>query len=173
MSTWVAPRTFNSGDVLTASQLNEGRTNLTWLYNALANMTGGTALDTSDTTYLQIYRATAGAAGGAIQVGVTGDAGARRFAINADGGMEWGSGATARDVGGLYRDVAKRLKTDYDLRVAGMTIIRSRAGPPSTSSVEFAGGVLVGGMIWDTTNSRLYISTGTNTWRGIAFNLVI
>lgn len=77
-------------------------------------------------------------------------------------GLEFGSGATTRDVN-LYRSAANYLTSDDKLRPASFRA-QLKAGTPVDGDV--VGGAESGDMILDTTNSRIYFRVGT-TWKSV------
>jgi hypothetical protein len=88
--------------------------------------------------------------------------GSSRFAMKADGTMEWGSGTGGADAT-LYRDAAYTLKADYGLWAEGGLITRTKAGIPADGDLP-AGMQQSGCMVLDTTNSRVYFRVGS-TWK--------
>lgn len=99
---------------------------------------------------------------------VTGDTGGNEtFFVTANGAISWGpGGSTARDTT-LYRNAANRLKTDDLVDATGMGIATfTKAGAISDS--DWAVAPPVGTIAIDTTNFKVYIRTGSATWKSSA-----
>lgn len=93
MSVWATPITWANG-AITATQMNSLRDNLNFLKGALDLLTASTTADTGTLMRLGIIRGAVGNV--ALSAAVSGDAN-DRFALNADGRHEWGSGSAVRD----------------------------------------------------------------------------
>lgn len=126
---------------------------------------GGTALSVTQlaagATVLNLFGADT--ATRAFQVQVTGDT-FGRFAVGADGALQWGSGAAARDVT-LYRSSADVLKTDDTLHVDGNLRVRSTSLGGGSGVVAIANASVV-----PTSNPTgggvLFVENGALKWRG-------
>lgn len=126
---------------------------------------GGTALTVTQlaagATVLNLSGADA--ASRAFQSQVTGDT-FGRFSLGADGALQWGSGAAARDVT-LYRSSADVLKTDDTLHVDGNLRVRTTSLGGGSGVVAIGNAAVVpssdpaGGGV-------LYAEGGALLWRG-------
>lgn len=119
---WTAPRTWVTGEIVTAAQLNgHVRDNLSYLKGA----TGAVELDNAEmqAKWFQTFSLASG--NWAYVTRVSGDADPRWYITN-NGVQYWGSGSAAADVN-LYRDSSDKLRTDDDFSVNNRTVI-TRAG---------------------------------------------
>lgn len=95
----------------------------------------------------------------AIAASVDTDTAPTRFAIKADGTIEWGGGGATRDVT-LYRNAADDLRSDDHFVASGFAVPTKNGVPDDTDeAVDMSGNCRL-----DTANSRIYFRVGT-TWK--------
>ena len=110
--------------------MNAVRDNLTFLKGALDLLTNATAADTGTATYLSVTRTASTDV--ALQSRVTADA-AYRFAVTAEGDLEWGAGAVSRTVR-LQYGAAGTVQFD-SIGSANPTLVRAEATAGQTASI--------------------------------------
>lgn len=87
-----------------------------------------------------------------------------RFYLDAGGAHYWGAGVSGQDVN-LYRNASRQLKTDWQFIAADGVATKTVTSPPTDAA--FGAAPAIGTIVVDTVNSKLWVRTGANVYKGV------
>jgi hypothetical protein len=93
-----------------------------------------------------------------------------RLQIRSDGALLWGGGATAYDAS-LARNAVGLLVGSHIVQgLHGIATFANAGAPTDATFTAFLAGLVppIGTIVYDSTNSKLWVRTGTNVYKGVA-----